>query len=237
MALNPISLPETVASSFLRDQPMAYRFADSRRHAQMRELLSLEKTRATPLLMGPYVSVTRGFRPGRKLKGLSAEGVVHPALAGLAPFPSVWAHQEAAIRSIRAGRTTVVSTGTGSGKTEAFLSPILSRCLELRDAGAAPGIVAVLVYPMNALAEDQLGRLRDLLSGTGVPFGMDVGKTPERMSDGSGVRLPKGASREEHPRRLARGSGTRSATRRSTRRKSAARGRRCGRRGGRRGSS
>ncbi len=208
MALNPISFPETVVSSFLRDQLTAYRFANSRRHAQMRELLSLEKTRATPLLKGPYVSVSRGFRPGRKLKGLSADGVVPPALAGLAPFPSVRAHREAAIRSVREGRTTVVSTGTGSGKTEAFLHPILSRCLEPRDAGAAPGIVAVLVYPMNALAEDQLGRLWDLLSGTGVPFGMDVGKTPERMAGVSRVRLPKGASREERRRRLARGENS-----------------------------
>ncbi|MDL1949534.1 DEAD/DEAH box helicase, partial [Acidobacteria bacterium ACD] len=204
MALNPISFTEKVVSSFLRYQLTAYRFADARLHAQMRELLSLEKTRATPLLKGPYVSVSRGFRPWRTLKELSAEGIVHPALEGLAPFPSVWAHQEAAIRSIRAGRTTVVSTGTGSGKTEAFLYPVVSRCLELRDAGAAPGIVAVLVYPMNALAEDQLGRLRDLLCGTGVSFGMYVGKTPERRADVSGVRLPNGASREEYRRRLAK---------------------------------
>lgn len=204
MALNPISFTERVVSSFLRYQLTAYRFADERLHGQMRELLSLEKTRATPLLKGPYVSVSRGFRAGKTLKGLSEEGILHPALAGLAPFPGVWAHQEAAIRSIRSGRTTVVSTGTGSGKTEAFLYPIISRCLELRDSGAAPGIVAVLVYPMNALAEDQLGRLRDLLCGTGVSFGMYVGKTPERKADVSGVRLPGGASREEYRRRLAK---------------------------------
>jgi hypothetical protein len=103
MALNPISFTEKVVSSFLRYQLTAYRFADSRLHAQMRELLSLEKTRATPLLKGPYVSVSRGFRAGATLAELAGEGVVHPALAGLAPFPSVWAHQEAAIRSIRAG--------------------------------------------------------------------------------------------------------------------------------------
>lgn len=170
----------------------------------MRELLSLEKTRATPLFKGPYVSVSRGFRAGRTLKEPAEEGVLHPALAGLAPFPGVWAHPEAAIRSIRSGRTTVVSTGTGSGKTEAFLYPTVSRCLELRDSGVAPGIVAVLVYPMNALAEGQLGRLRDLRCGTGVSCGMYVGKTPERRADVSGVRLPGGASREEYRGRLAK---------------------------------
>ena len=48
---------------------------------------------------------------------------------------------------------------------------------------------------MNALAEDQLGRLRSLLAGTGIPFGMYVGKTPERESEVAGIRLPAGASR------------------------------------------
>jgi ATP-dependent helicase YprA (DUF1998 family) len=51
------------------------------------------------------------------------------------------------------------------------------------------------VYPMNALAEDQLGRLRSLLAGTGIPFGMYVGKTPERESEVVGIRLPAGSSR------------------------------------------
>ena len=74
------------------------------------------------------------------------------------------------MRAIAEGRTTLVSTGTGSGKTECFLYPIVSRCLGLRDADAPPGISAVIVYPMNALAEDQLMRLRGLLAGTGIPF-------------------------------------------------------------------
>lgn len=69
----------------------------------------------------------------------------------------------------------MISTGTGSGQTECFLYPVITRCLELRDAGATAGISPVLVYPMNALAEDQLGRLRDLLAGAGVTFGMYVG--------------------------------------------------------------
>jgi ATP-dependent helicase YprA (DUF1998 family) len=83
----------------------------------------------------------------------------------------------------------LISTGTGSGKTECFIYPVISWCLELRDEEAPPGIVAVFVYPMNALAEDQLGRLRELLAGTGITFGMYVGKTPERTADVAGKRL------------------------------------------------
>ena len=61
--------------------------------------------------------------------------------------------------------------------------------MKLRDDGAPPGISAVIVYPMNALAEDQLMRLRGLLAGTGIPFGIYVGKTPEGEADVAGVRL------------------------------------------------
>ena len=97
-----------------------------------------------------------------------------------------------------------MSTGTGSGKTECFLYPIVSRCLNLRDDDAPSGISAVIVYPMNALAEDQLMRLRGLLAGTGTPFGMYVGKTPEHEADVAGVRLPARSSRADYESRLER---------------------------------
>ena len=48
---------------------------------------------------------------------------------------------------------------------------------------------------MNALAEDQLGRLRELLAGSGIPFGMYIGKTPESESDVTGVAAPIDCSR------------------------------------------
>ena len=50
---------------------------------------------------------------------------------------------------------------------------------------------------MNALAEDQLGRMRSLLAGTEISFGMYVGKTPERESDVTGIRLQTGSSRAD----------------------------------------
>jgi len=60
------------------------------------------------------------------------------------------------------------------------------------------GICAVIVYPMNALAEDQLGRLRELLAGSGITFGMYVGKTPERQASVTGKRLPPGSSHADY---------------------------------------
>lgn len=200
--LNPITYTEHVVGDFLRYQLTTYPFADRGLHDQMRRLLNLEETRATPLLKGPYISLSRSFRKGAKVADLVAEGILHPHVARLAPYPHLYGHQETAIRSTVEGRTTLISTGTGSGKTECFLYPIISRCLTLRDEQAPAGIVAVIVYPMNALAEDQLGRLRELLAGTGITFGMYIGKTPERTEDVPGIRLPIGASRADYARSL-----------------------------------
>ena len=148
----------------------------------------------------------RSFRQGAPIDALIAENLLHPHLRERVPkgIAHLYGHQERAIRAIAAGRTTLVSTGTGSGKTECFLYPIVSRCLHLRDEAAPPGISAVIVYPMNALAEDQLMRLRALLAGTGIPFGIYVGKTPEGEAEVAGVRLPAGSSRADYEARLER---------------------------------
>jgi len=212
MALNPIALTERVVADFLRYQVTTYPFADERLYRQLRDLLSLGKTRRTPLLRGPYVSLSRAYRIAAAVGELAREGLLHPFLERLVEHPRLFGHQETAIRRILAGHTTLISTGTGSGKTECFLYPIISRCLHLRDAGAPPGIVAVLVYPMNALAEDQLGRLRGLLAGTGVPFGMYVGKTPDRRTDVAGERLRGGTSREAYARAFQKAQADRRGT-------------------------
>src|SRR5262249_32948201 len=55
---------------------------------------------------------------------------------------------------------TIVTTGTGSGKTECFLFPLLDHCARQRAEGKS-GIKALILYPMNALASDQAGRLAE----------------------------------------------------------------------------
>lgn len=205
MALNPIVYTEKVVRSFLRYQLTAYRFADERLYAQMRKLLSLDETRQSPLLKGPYVSLSRPFREGAAIEDLVQQGLFHPHMRQRIPpnIKRIYGHQEEAIRAIHSGKTTLISTGTGSGKTECFLYPIVSRCFKLKDQGAPAGISAVIVYPMNALAEDQLWRLRSLLAGTGIPFGMYVGKTPERESEVVGIRMPHGSSHADYEAKLA----------------------------------
>ena len=204
MALNPIAYTEKVVDGFLRYQVTTYPFADRNLADQLRRLLSLDATRNTPLLQGPFIKLSAAFRPGAAVEELVQQGALHPHMRELIQFPHVYGHQEKAIRAICEGRTTLVSTGTGSGKTECFLYPIISRCLALRDEKAADGITAVLIYPMNALAEDQLDRLRGLLAGTGVTFGMYVGKTPEKKAEVAGERLREGSSAEAYRRACER---------------------------------
>ncbi|WP_300348613.1 DEAD/DEAH box helicase [uncultured Alcanivorax sp.] len=56
---------------------------------------------------------------------------------------------------------TIVTTGTGSGKTECFLYPLLDHCLRMKQAGKNQGIKAIVLYPMNALAADQANRFAE----------------------------------------------------------------------------
>ncbi len=201
--LNPITYTEQVVGDFLRYQLSTYAFADSGLYQQMRALLSLEQTRNTPLMKGPYISLSRTFQQGATLEQLVKDRVLHNHIRQLSPYPAAYLHQEQAFRAIHAGQPTLVATGTGSGKTESFLYPIISRCLQLRDDDATAGIAALIVYPMNALAEDQLQRMRALLAGTGVTFGMYVGKTARKESDVVGVRLPPGSTAADYQAKLA----------------------------------
>lgn len=78
-----------------------------------------------------------------------------------------------------------MATGTGSGKTETFIIPILNHLLELKRINKLrPGVKALLLYPMNALANDQMKRLRTLLANEpDITFGIYTGETEERYSD------------------------------------------------------
>ena len=81
---------------------------------------------------------------------------IHPAY-----LPYV--HQDIAFQRLTGddGRSTLIATGTGSGKTECFLYPILEYCYQHRGEN---GIKALIIYPMNALATDQARRIADLFT-------------------------------------------------------------------------
>ncbi|EOM74217.1 hypothetical protein Rrhod_4360 [Rhodococcus rhodnii LMG 5362] len=136
------------------------------------------------LTKGPLLELTPPYEPGATPRQLVDEGVLHKAFltSGVLPVDRpLYVHQETAIRKVVAGRNIVVSTGTGSGKTESFLVPIIDSLVAEREAGTlGPGVRALLLYPMNALANDQLKRLRHMLRDLPeVTFGRYTGETVE----------------------------------------------------------
>ena len=64
MALNPIAYTEKIVRSFLKYQWTAYPFADTRLHSHMQQLLNRDEVRHTPLLKGPYISLSHSFKEG-----------------------------------------------------------------------------------------------------------------------------------------------------------------------------
>lgn len=94
-------------------------------------------------------------------------------------------HQEKALDAIERGKSIIVTTGTGSGKTECFLYPImniLAREFSTAPSGALPGVRALFLYPLNALIESQRKRFSELCSGVAprVRFALFNGNTPTK---------------------------------------------------------
>ena len=199
--INPIKFAKDVNENFLNYQLTAFPFTDEDLNNQAKELLK-GKFGNSPMIKGPYISLSKSFLEGESISDLVEKGIAHPALQGIAPFPTLFKHQERAFNSISNGYHCLVSTGTGSGKTESFMLPIINTCLNLRDSGAEEGITAILVYPMNALANDQLDRLRGMLAGSGISFGIYVGSTPEDESKiGNIERLKVGKGKIDFEKR------------------------------------
>ena len=85
----------------------------------------------------------------------------------LGVFKTPFAHQVAALENALRGKDLFVATGTGSGKTECFMWPLLARLAkeakENNISWSQRGIRAIIMYPMNALVSDQIGRLRKMI--------------------------------------------------------------------------
>ena len=101
---------------------------------------------------------------------------------------AAYLHQSEAIRELLGptARSVVVTTGTGSGKTEAFLLPVIQNALEDAVRFKKSGLTAILIYPMNALANDQKLRIEEYLASapSGLDFGVaELARVPRCTSD------------------------------------------------------
>lgn len=179
--LDPIATSSRIEDDYRSYLLTTFHVADADLRRELEERLREDGR----IRRGPIVQATPPYRPGRTLRALVDEGVLHSDLlrhdeAVLPPDRPLYAHQEEALRALRAGRNLIVATGTGSGKTECYLLPVLDHLLRERDAGTVgeAGVRALLLYPMNALANDQMARIRDLFAPyPELTFGRYVGDT------------------------------------------------------------
>lgn len=127
----------------------------------------------------PYVESTPVYELGAAYSALDLPAAVKDVLTALAQqkigiFPRPYLHQARALELFFAtqSRDLIVATGTGSGKTESFLMPIIGHLRQEarrnRASAHQPGCRAILLYPMNALVNDQNARIRRLFGTLGA---------------------------------------------------------------------
>ena len=178
MSFSVVGSVNHLVAEYRRFLLSTYRLADPR----LREQFESHIKQADVLVKGPYVTLANDFAKEHTLKQLHDLGISHKDLQRLKwsfGENELFLHQEQSLRRVETlQRHAIVKTGTGSGKTEAFMLPVISAVLKMRAEGVK-GTKAFLLYPMNALANDQLSRLRNLIrdSGVGVTFAMYTGES------------------------------------------------------------
>ncbi|NBO66613.1 MAG: DEAD/DEAH box helicase, partial [Acidobacteria bacterium] len=183
----PVHLADSIREQILFYLQSTFVFRDRGvEEAFVRFLLDEE----TGLFKGPWVQLRRPFRLAGPLKS--------PLFEIVPPFQP-FRHQVEAWKRLSTLRydpqSTIITTGTGSGKTECFLYPILDHCLRMKRQGM-PGIKAIILYPMNALAADQEKRFARTIWENSRLRGIRVGNytgrygTSEGGSDGTKVMGP-----------------------------------------------
>lgn len=182
MSLDPLKTTEVMLERY-RDYLMTtYSLEEDIKIKFKEELNKMGK-----LSKGPILEATPPFEDGCEFKKLIDEGILSKEFEKISDkFPkTLYRHQEKGIRKAVQGRNIVVATGTGSGKTEVFLIPVLNYLMRQKEIGElGPGVRALLLYPMNALANDQLKRLRNILSGyPEITFGTYIGETRESAKE------------------------------------------------------
>ena len=161
MQINITQIVRHLTDEYRRFLKTSFRFLDP----ELREQFEKHLDAAAIVVKGPLVAMAREFTQGRTLKELVDAGKADPLLLKAHwPFGTrpLYRHQEKGLEAGRAGKCFVVTTGTGSGKTEAFLLPVMDGIARAKREGRQ-GLPALFVYPMNALANDQLERMRRLL--------------------------------------------------------------------------
>lgn len=149
----------------------------------------------------PYLQLNPSFVAGRSIEQHVADGTLHKKCSNIfrtarnTPHErslTLFSHQEKAVAAAAAKRSYVVSTGTGSGKSLAFFIPIVDAVLKAKDQESTPRTRALVIYPMNALANSQLEELNEFLGAAGKPvtYGRYTGQESESEKLGMAQNPP-----------------------------------------------
>lgn len=129
-----------------------------------------------------YASVINGITQSKNVPADVKEILSEMIDRGLGVYKNPYSHQIEALESFYRGKDLFVATGTGSGKTECFMWPMISKLIREaktnKKSWSKRGVRAVMLYPMNALVSDQLGRLRRMI-GTEAFYDLFVNYTGE----------------------------------------------------------
>ncbi|MEA5540355.1 DEAD/DEAH box helicase [Limnoraphis robusta Tam1] len=141
---------------------------------------SLEDAIDRPLFLAqePFYQVHRPFKSGERWRNLPIDLRLAEVMEKRSKSKLAYLHQSDAIAHLLGENASplVVTTGTGSGKTETFLLPVIQNAIEDSVAFKKSGLTAILVYPMNALSNDQLLRINTYLKDSGWAGAVSVAK-------------------------------------------------------------
>ena len=182
MAFLPIAASKDVTNKYLRYLRTIFSIKDPIYQKQLDSLLQDGKLFSN----GPFLEVTDSFEKGDCIEQMILQNKLPKGFRRLNINLTrpLYRHQQKSIEQVLSGKNVVVSTGTGSGKTESFLLPLLASIIREQERGTLnPGVRALLIYPMNALANDQMERLRGLIADyPEIKYGSYTGQTKESYS-------------------------------------------------------
>ncbi len=180
--LNPVERSQYINARYKEYLRSSFQFGNGRLQTLFETQLAQED-----LFKGPYVDLNLPFQRGKCLNELMDMGKVCRSFSKLGAINYIrplYSHQQEAMEKIGSGRSVIITTGTGSGKTESFLFPILNELLsDIEHGNREVGIRAIFLYPMNALVNDQIERVRDILTKCPyISYGFFTGDTEEKVS-------------------------------------------------------
>ena len=155
MASNPLSATREIQESYVNFFKANFTLGNTRLSEKLERLKENNR-----LWKSPYIFITQNYLTGQKYFELMTDTGIDEDVLLSVGIDKFFKHQELAIKNIvKHEKHTIISSGTGSGKTESFLIPVLDACAK----SDVKGVKAIIVYPMNALAGDQVTRLRNYL--------------------------------------------------------------------------